>query len=227
MTIDHVLTIEWQSLALVEAMDDDPLIRSIISGGASREQYLTFLRSTYHYLRWSGSLLAAGAEDLRKSGHRPKVCDVLDVQMHEDALRNGCLLNDIKALGENVEVVKASAIPTAVHAYVYRTWRMAKGTAFFGAAYTLMFVSMHRAKAAAENLRARGEIPNIEDAVSFLDAQANAYCRSLERWNDILRQIEDPHEQAAILRSAATIRGLYPQFFRRETRATTTRLPAH
>src|SRR5262249_47321025 len=156
-------------------MDDDPLLRCIIAGGASRDQYLTFLSAMYHYLRWSGALLAAGATDLRESGHCPEVWDFLDAQIDEEALRNGCLLNDIKALGEDVELVKASAAPSAVHAYVHQTWVMAKGslTAFLGAAYTLIFVSMHRAKTAAEKLCARGRISNIESAVSFLDAQGS------------------------------------------------------
>ena len=229
MTMRYVRTMKCQSLTLVEWMDGDPLVRRIITGRASREQYLAFLCSTYHYLRWSGSLLAAGAVDLRESGHYPQLWDILDAQTNEQALSSRFLLDDIKALGADAELVKASAAPSAIHAYVHKTWVMSQRslTAFLGATYTLTFVSMHLAKTAAENLRARGQIPNIENAVSFLDAQGNAYARRIAQWNDILRQIDDPHEQAAILQSAATIRALYPQFFfQRETRAITTSLPA-
>jgi len=64
MNVDHVATLAQESRALVEAVDHDPLVGRIIRGDASRDHYLRFLRSTYHYVRWSGPLLAETAAAL-------------------------------------------------------------------------------------------------------------------------------------------------------------------
>ena len=85
--------------------------------------------------------------------------------------------------------------------------------AFLGAAYTLEFMSMHRAKMAADNLRARRAIPNIEEAVSFLEGHGDADVGHIELLSEILRRIEDPRDQDAIALSAAVMRALYPRFF--------------
>jgi hypothetical protein len=66
---------------------------------------------------------------------------------------------------------------------------------------------------AARNLCARKAIPNIEDAVSFLDGHGDADPGHIALLTDILRQIKDPSDQAAIILSAAVLRALYPRFF--------------
>jgi len=85
--------------------------------------------------------------------------------------------------------------------------------AFLGAAYALEFISMHRAKVAADNLRARKAIPNIEDAVTFLAGHGDADSGHIALLSDVLRQIRDPRDQDAILLSASVLRALYPRFF--------------
>jgi hypothetical protein len=215
MSHDYVSILERESAALVDAIDRDPLLGSVIRGEASRREYVGFLASTYHYIRWSGPLLAATAEGLRRSGRCAWLLEIVDAKTAEESPHDGWVLDDLRSCGENVELIKAQAPPRAVEAYVQwsRTLAEEGSPAFLGAAYTLEFMSMCRAKTAAENLRARGAIPRIEGAVSFLEGHGDADVGHMEILSEILRRVEDPGDQEAIALSAAVMRTLYPRFF--------------
>jgi hypothetical protein len=215
MSCDYVSMIERDSVEWIHSMDNDPLIGGIIRGDASREAYVAFLGATYHYVRWSGPLLAKTAEGLRRSGRCPWLLGIVDEKTAEESPHDGWVLDDLKTCGANVELVKAAAPPTAVEAYVRFSLAMAEegSPAFLGAAYTLEIISMHRAKMAAENLRARRAIPNIEAAVTFLEGHGDADLGHIALLTDILRRIEDPRDQALIGLAAAVVRALYPRFF--------------
>jgi hypothetical protein len=215
MKNDYVSMMERESLALVDSIDHDPLIGSVIRGDASREDYVGFLAATYHYLRWSGPLLSGAAEGLRRSGRCPWLLEVFDTKADEESPHVRWVLDDLARCGEDVQRVIAAADPIAVNAYVHWSWTTAEegSPAFLGAAYTLEFISMHRAKMAAENLRVRRAIPDIENAVSFLDGHGDADFGHIAALNDILRRIEDPRDQGAILLSAEIMCALYPRFF--------------
>ncbi len=215
--MDHtyVSTIERDSLALVDSLDHDPLIGSIIRGDASREAYLGFLRSTYHYIRWSGPLLAETAEGIRRSGRAPWLLDIIDAKTREESPHDGWVLDDLKQCGVNVELVKAAAPPVAISAYVAWSRSLAEvgSPGYLGAAYTLEFISAYRAKMAAGNLRARAAIPNIKHALSFLDGHGDADSDHIASLGEILARVEDPHDQRTITLSAGLMRELYPLFF--------------
>ncbi len=215
MKNDYVSMIERVSSALVGSIDHDPVIGGVIRGDASREDYVGFLAATYHYLRWSGPLLSGAAEGLRRSGRCPWLLSVFDSKADEESPHVRWVLDDLARCGEDVERVIAAADPCAVNAYVHWSWTMAEegSPAFLGAAYTLEFISMHRAKMAAENLRARRAIPNIDNAVSFLEGHGDADVGHIAALTDILRQVEDPRDQGAILLSSEIMCALYPRFF--------------
>jgi hypothetical protein len=207
--------IEQESIALVDSIDLDPLLGRIIHGDASRGDYVQFLESTYHYIRWSGPLLAETAGGLRRSGRCPRLLEILDAKTAEETPHDGWVLDDLAKCGGDITIVQASAAPRAVETYVLWSQLMAEegSPAFLGAAYALEFISMQRARMAAENLRARKVIPDIEDAVSFLEGHGDADVDHIARLNDVLRWIDDPQDQAAITRSAMVLCALYPRFF--------------
>jgi hypothetical protein len=215
MKNDYVSMIERGSLALVSSIDHDPLIGGVIRGDASREDYVGFLASTYHYLRWSGPLLSGAAEGLRRSGRCPWLLSVFDAKADEESPHVRWVLDDLARCGEDVERVIAAADPCAVNAYVHWSRATAEegSPAFLGAAYTLEFISMHRAKMAADNLRARRAIPDIDNAVSFLEGHGDADVGHIAALTDILRRVEDPRDQGAILLSSEIMCALYPRFF--------------
>ncbi len=210
-----VQTLEHDSLALVEAIDRHPLIGDVIRGEATTERYRSFLRSSYHYVRWSGPLLAETAAGIRREERTPWLVDVLDDKTREEALHDRWVLDDLAACGENVELVKGSLPPLAVSAYVDWSRSLARSGSpgYLGAAYTLEIISARRAGMAAENLRARAAIPHIAGALSFLESHGHADLGHIAALNEVLAHIDDPRDRAAIALSAAVMRTLYPLFF--------------
>jgi hypothetical protein len=215
MTNHHVSAIRSESSALVEALDDDPLVGAVIRGDASREEYVRFLGSTYHYVRWSGPLLAATAAGLERRGRYRWLTEAVAAKADEESPHDRWALEDLRACGANVELLKLAGAPIAVQAYVDWSLAMAEAgsPAFLGAAYALEFISMQRARTAADNLRARGTIPNIERAVSFLAGHGDADVDHVARLEDVLGRIDDDADRAALRLSAAILRELYPRFF--------------
>jgi hypothetical protein len=204
-----------ESTALVDAVDRDPLVGAVIRGDVSREGYVAFLVATYHYVRWSGPLLAASAAGLRRRGRYPWLADLVAEKAREEATHERWALQDLQACGEDVTLVPGAAPPVAVRAYVGWSLTLAEAgsPAFLGSAYALEAMSMRRAQRAADNLRARGAIRNVANAVSFLARHGDADVDHVARLDDVLAHIEDPDDSSAIALSAAVLRTLYPCFF--------------
>jgi hypothetical protein len=210
-----VHALEHDSLELVDAIDRHPMIGDVIRGEASTDRYRAFLRSSYHYVRWSGPLLAETAAGIRREGRTPWLVDVLDGKTREESPHDRWVLGDLAVCGENIELVKASAPPLAVSAYVEWSRSLAQtgSPGYLGAAYTLEFISARRASMAAENLRTRARIPHIERALSFLDGHGDADLGHIAVLDEVLARIDDPRDRAEIALSAGVMRMLYPLFF--------------
>src|SRR2546429_217188 len=118
MSNEHLGAIEGEARALVYAVDRHPLIGAVIRGDASREEYARFLTCTYHYVRWSGPLLAATAAGLRRTGRHPWLTALVDAKADEESPHDRWALEDLRRCGQNVELVKAASAPVAVQAYV-------------------------------------------------------------------------------------------------------------
>src|SRR3954470_19670137 len=123
MTNVNLVPIEKESRALVQCIDEHPLIGAVVRGDASREEYIRFLAATYHYVRWSGSLLAATAAGLRRRGSHPWLVALVETKAEEEAPHDRWALDDLRRCGENVELVKLGPVPLAVRAYV--DWSLA------------------------------------------------------------------------------------------------------
>jgi hypothetical protein len=216
MRSDYVTAMERELGAWVDSMDHDHVVGRVIRGDASRDEYVRFLWSTHHYLRWSGRLLAETACGLRRDARYAWLVEAVDTKTVEESPHDAWLLNDLEQCGVNVERVEAAAAPSAVRAYVQWGLAMAEAgsPAYLGAAYALEFIAMRRASMAADNLRARRAIPNIEKAVSFLVGHGDADSGHVELLGGLLRKMEDPGDQEAITLSAGVLRALYPRFFR-------------
>lgn len=215
MTNVNLVPIERECRALVQSVDEHPLIGAVVRGDASREEYVRFLAATYHYVRWSGPLLAATAVGLRRRGRHPWLLALVEGKAEEEAPHDRWALDDLRACGENVEIVKLGPVPRAVRAYVDWSLALAEdgSPAFLGAAYALEFMSMLRAQIAASNLKARGAIPGIAHAVSFLAGHGEADAGHVALLSGVLARLDDPRDAEEIRLSAAMLRHLYPRFF--------------
>jgi pyrroloquinoline quinone (PQQ) biosynthesis protein C len=215
MTTEFVRELTGEAETFVELLDRSYVVGSVISGMVSQDEYIAFLTGTYHYVRWSGYLLAQTAQGLRRSRRFPALVDAIDAKAAEEGPHDRLLLRDLRRLGQNTELVKGSRGPTAVRAYVAYNLARAENDspAYLGAAYTLEYISMRRAKVAARELRRRDALPGIEQALSFLDTHGAADVHHIAELEELLQTVTDPADQADIALSAQVLRRLYPAFF--------------
>ena len=187
----------------------------MIGGTASREEYIRFLSATYHYVRWSGPLLAATAAGLERHGRHRWLVAVLADKAEQESPHDRWVLDDLRACGHNPRLVTTADPPVSVTAYVDWSLTLADqgSVAFLGAAYALELISMRRAKLAAGNLCARSAIPGIAQAVSFLAGHGDADVEHLAALDQVLDRIDNPADCAEMALSAAVLRTLYPRFF--------------
>lgn len=196
-------------------LDANPLVGRVIGGDASRDQYVRFLRATYHYVCWSGVLLARTAEGLARTGRSPALQRLLALKSAEEDPHYRWVLADLARCGEDVARVRAEPRPRAVTAYLEFGLALAEvgSPAYLGAAYVLEFISMHRARVAADRLRARGAIAGIGEALSFLEGHGDADQDHVTTLRVHLAAIDQPGDRVAIEAAAAVTRALYPCFF--------------
>jgi pyrroloquinoline quinone (PQQ) biosynthesis protein C len=215
MTTEFVRELTGEAETFVELLDRSYVVGSVISGMVSQDEYIAFLTGTYHYVRWSGYLLAQTAQGLRRSRRFPALVDAIDAKAAEEGPHDRLLLRDLRRLGQNTELTKGSRAPTAVRAYV--TYNLARAEnnspAYLGAAYTLEYISMRRAKVAARELRRLDALPGIEQALTFLDTHGAADVHHIAELEELLKTVTDPADQADISLSAQVLRRLYPAFF--------------
>ena len=215
MHTDYVRSLASDSETFARSLEQNPQLGRVISGDADWGQYVRFLSASYHYVRWSGFLLARTADGLRRSKRCPQLLVALDAKAQEEGPHDLWLLRDLRNLGVNVELLKGAPAAKAIEAYVAwsSTFAEAGSPAFLGAAYTLEFISMRCATTACRNLRARKAIPNVEHALRFLEGHGVADHGHIAELEAVLDAVPDATDQAEIAFSASVMRALYPSFF--------------
>ncbi|HET9932749.1 MAG TPA: iron-containing redox enzyme family protein [Polyangiaceae bacterium] len=215
MKTAYVRALASQSQRLVQRLDTDPLVGSVVRGTATWQQYVEFLLRTYQYVRWSGLLLAATARGLRASGRARMLVEVVTLKAEEEAPHDRWVLDDLRNLGLPGERVIREPVPSAIQSYFFWSSTLAEAGSpgFLGAAYALEFVSMQRARQAAENLRARAEIPNVQNALSFLVSHGDADQEHIRVLEETLSSVTDPADVRDIRLSCSVLCTTYPHFF--------------
>ena len=208
--------LEQEARALVAWLDVDPRARRLFEGTLDAGGYAAYLVQTYHYVKWTTPLLALAGRRLKRMGRHPVLAELLVQKAAEESGHERWLLADLRNLGWSAERVERTSPSPAVEAYVAWnrfTTEAGSPTAFLGTAYVLELLSMLRAGVAQEALLARGAIPNIRKAVTFLRGHAGADVEHIAELAAVLRSLADPEEQKALVLSARTTRALYAGLF--------------
>jgi pyrroloquinoline quinone (PQQ) biosynthesis protein C len=216
MSTELIVKLEQEAHALVRELDAHPDARSLFEGTADAARYASYLVQSYHYVRWTAPLLGLAGRRMLRLGRHPALATLLVQKAKEESGHERWLLSDLRALGWTKERVEVTPACAAVRAYVnWNRFTSEAGvpTAFLGTAYVLEHLSVVRAGLAAERLVARGAIPGIHRAVTFLRGHAGADEGHVAELASVLRILEDPAEREAILLSATTTRALYPALF--------------
>ncbi|WP_163995039.1 iron-containing redox enzyme family protein [Pyxidicoccus caerfyrddinensis] len=216
MSTKLIVKLEQQANRLVRELDGHPEARSLFEGTADAASYANYLAQSYHYVRWTAPLLGLAGRRMQRLGHHPTLAALLVQKAKEESGHERWLLSDLRALGWTKERVEATPACAAVRAYVsWNRFTAEAGvpTAFLGTAYVLEHLSVVRAGLAAERLVARGAIPDIHRAVTFLRGHAGADGDHVAELASVLDTLQDAAEQEAILLSATATRALYPALF--------------
>jgi len=213
---DWMDAIEHEARALVAWVDIGGEARSFFDGSISAERYAANLVQIYHYVRWSTSLLEQAGQGLKRLGRHPHLAELLLKKAGEENGHERWLLADLANLGwtrDQVESIPPCAAVTAYLAWNRFTGDSGSPAAFLGTAYVLEYLSVHRAEVAMENLIARGTIPNIRKAVTFLRGHAGEDVDHVAELAKVLRSLTDPEEQEALILSARTTRVFFQGIF--------------
>lgn len=188
----------------------------VISGQASVEVYAEFLRQTYHYVRFSKPIMAECALRLREIGGRDDLIQLFECKAEEENGHEQWALDDYEALGYSRDFAVNTAPSVAVCEYLSWNMRIAESNTpcgFLGTAYVLEYISQACAGQAAKNLIEAKRIPNIDNAVSFLQSHGEADEDHIRILDELLATVEGSANRNAIVWSAAETRRVYPRFF--------------
>lgn len=207
-----VKALEGEVARLSRWMMADARARRLWDGTIDRASYALYLAQTYQYVRWTAPLLASGARRLRRLGRYPALAELFAVKAREEAGHEKWALADLRALGEDFGELWARAPSPAVTAYVaWNSFLVTAGSpvGFLGTAYVLESLSVRHGGEAVANLCARGAIPGISRAITFLRGHAGADVGHLEALAALLGQVDDERDRRAILLSARVTAALF------------------
>jgi pyrroloquinoline quinone (PQQ) biosynthesis protein C len=213
---DWTSALEHEARMLVEELDAHPMAQRLFNGTIDTQGYARWLAQTYHYVRWTTPLLSMAGERMMKLGRHPALAGLLLQKASEEQGHEQWLLADLRRLGWTPGQVNRTVRSPAVAAYVaWNRFTAVDGApvAFLGTSYVLEYLSVHRARMAADRLVARGAIPNIHKAITFLRGHADADAEHVAQLSAVLRSLTAPEEQAALVLSARTTRALYMGLF--------------
>jgi hypothetical protein len=216
MTTSWIRLLMQESQMLMNWLDGEATARRLFDGSIDAAAYARYLTQMYHYVRWTTPLVAQAGRRIAQLGRHPALAELIIQKAAERREQEHLLLGDLRTLGWTAERVEATAPSPAVVAYAaWNRFTLEAGapTAFLGTTYALEFLSAQRAAATVERLIARGIIPKIRMASTFLIDQTGVDTNCLANLTAVLRGLPDQEEQEAILLSARMTRSLCVGFF--------------
>lgn len=190
-----------------------PIIQGALRGQVSVPSYLAFLHEAYHHVRHTVPLLAACRDRLpaRLDWLRP----ALDEYIAEEAGHDQWILDDIGAAGGDPQAVQAAGPGAATEvmvAYAYDTIARGNPLGFFGMVHVLEGTSVALALAAADRIQQGLALPDA--AFSYLRSHGTLDREHTAHFAQLMNQIDDPADQAAIVHAARLFYRLYGDVFR-------------
>jgi pyrroloquinoline quinone (PQQ) biosynthesis protein C len=190
-----------------------PVIQRCLAGRISREDYLAFLGQAYHHVRHTVPLLMAAGARMpdRLDWLRAPIVHYLEEEIGHERW----ILNDIERAGGDPAAAAAAqpAVATdAMVAYAYDTVMRGNPVGFFGMVYVLEGTSVSLALRAADQIQATLGLPL--NAFSYLRSHGELDKEHVNDLAGILSRLDDPADQAAVIRCAQGIFWLYGNLFR-------------
>jgi len=196
-----------------ETLFNLPVIRQALAGEVTLHSYREFLTQAYYHVRHTVPLMMACGARLpsRLEWLRGAVCEYIEDEYgHEQ-----WILNDLRACDADADVVRdgSPGLPIELMiAYLYD--RIARGNpvALFGMVNVLEGTSIALATHAAGSIQQRLGLG--ADAFSYLSSHGSLDIGHMEPYRKLMDRLDDPDDQAAVIRASKVVYGLYTDMFR-------------
>lgn len=190
-----------------------PIIAAALSGQVTRQQYIAFLTEAFHHVRHTVPLLmACGA---RLSPQYEWLRAAVAHYIEEEIGHHEWILNDIASAGGDAEAVRNGQPSLATElmvSYAYDTVMRGNPVGFFGMVYVLEGTSVQLATQLAHTLQGALDLP--PEAFSYLSSHGSLDMQHIEDFRQLVNQLEDPADQAAIIHRAQVFFKLYGDVIR-------------
>ncbi|EKE84208.1 TenA family transcriptional regulator [Idiomarina xiamenensis] len=191
-----------------------PAITEALQGKVTETRYLGFLTQAYYHVKHTVPLLMAAGSRMvdEQEWLRKAIVEYIDEEYgHEQ-----WILNDIKALGGDVDAVRNGQPDISTElmvAYVYDRIQRQHPAAFFGMAHVLEGTSVALATQAAGQIQQQLGLPNT--AFSYLRSHGSLDVEHVDFFRQLMDRLQDQAAQAAIVTTASRVYRLYGDMFRR------------
>lgn len=196
------------------AMVSAPIIQGCLQGRVSLPSYVAFLTEAYHHVRHTVPLLKACKAALPPQ-HAQWLDAAMDEYIEEEAGHDEWILDDIAACGADAEAVRHGRGGHATEvmvAYAYDLIARGNPLGFFGMVHVLEGTSVALALMAADQIQQHLQLP--DRAFSYLRSHGTLDQQHTAHFAELMNQIDDPADRAAIVHAAKAFYRLYGEVFR-------------
>lgn len=203
-----------------ETLFNLPIIHQALFGQVTLESYRAFLTQAYYHVRHTVPLMMACGARLpsRLEWLRGAVCDYIEDEYgHEQ-----WILNDLRACGADADAVRdgTPGLPVELMvAYLYDLIARGNPVGLFGMVNVLEGTSIALATHAAGSIQQRLGLPAT--AFSYLRSHGSLDVGHMETYRKLMDRLEDPDDQAAVIKASKVVYGLYTEMFRQLPAPTT------
>jgi pyrroloquinoline quinone (PQQ) biosynthesis protein C len=196
-----------------DTLQSIPVIGDALTGRISRDTYRAFLTEAYHHVKHTVPLLMACGARLpeRLEWLRDAVAEYIE----EERGHQEWILDDIAACGGDRNAVRTGEPGQATElmvAYAYHVIDRVNPVGFFGMVLVLEGTSTALATRAAAAIQQSLGLPDA--AFSYLRSHGHLDISHVDFYRGLMNRLEDPADQAAVIRAARMFYGLYGDVFR-------------
>ena len=190
-----------------------PLVQAALQGRVGLTSYIAFLEQAFHHVSHTVPLLMACGS--RISADKEWLRTAMAEYIEEEIGHQEWILNDIRACGGDAEAVRHGQPGLATELMVstmYDRIQRLNPVSMLGMVFVLEGTSIALASEAAGALQKGLGLPN--KAFSYLSSHGALDQEHMKFFEQLVNQLTDPLDQAAVLHTAKVIYRLYAEMFR-------------
>ncbi len=208
-----------------ESLVTIPIIQDCLRGDVALPAYVAFLREAYHHVSHTVPLMHACRA--RMPARLAWMEAAIDEYIEEETGHDEWILNDLRALGQDADAIRAAgpgAQTEIMVAYAYDMIARKNPVGFFGMVHVLEGTSVTLALNAAQQIQTALRLPPA--AFSYLRSHGTLDQEHTAHFAELMNRLDDARDQAAVIHAANRFYGLYGAIFRALPRASAQGSPA-